>query len=219
MAARDRGSGSTSTRGKRVRRSAKEARRVILDAAEKRLREGGPEAIRLQDIAADVGIAHPTILHHFASRDGLTQALERRAMERLKADLVEALTSEPANESTVLSLIERAFATLGDEGHARLLAWQALQAEPHESDGEWERLLRELADLVHARRVERAVSEGQEVPNVEDSEFVVRLAAAAMLGDGIFAPFLDRSFGRRIDPERQSRFRVWFARLLSEAQS
>jgi hypothetical protein len=43
----------------------------------------------------------------------------------------------------------------------------------------------------------------------------VRLAAAAMLGDGIFAPFLDASFGRANDPARQRRFREWFARLLA----
>ncbi|HBM86930.1 MAG TPA: hypothetical protein DD437_00135, partial [Rhodobiaceae bacterium] len=36
---------------KRIRRSAEESRRVILDAAAKRLAEQGPEGIRLQDIA------------------------------------------------------------------------------------------------------------------------------------------------------------------------
>jgi len=36
-----------------------------------------------------------------------------------------------------------------------------------------------------------------------------------MLGDGIFAPFLDASFGRANDPARQRRFREWFARLLA----
>jgi len=50
---------------KRVRRTKEEAQRVILDAAEERLANGGPEALRLQDIAADVGISHPAILHHF----------------------------------------------------------------------------------------------------------------------------------------------------------
>ena len=41
---------------KRVRRTKEEAQRVILDAAEERLAKGGPEALRLQDIAADVGV-------------------------------------------------------------------------------------------------------------------------------------------------------------------
>jgi AcrR family transcriptional regulator len=198
-----------------VRRSADESQRLILDAAEKRLREGGPEAIRLQDIARDVGISHPAILHHFASRDGLSQALERRAMERLEAELVEALSSQPARGDTAVDLIERAFATLGDAGHARMLAWRVLQAARPEPNAE-QTLLRELAGLLHARRVEAALVERRAPPSSQDTEFAVRLAAAALLGDGIFAPFLDASFGRVNDPARQRRFREWFARLLAE---
>lgn len=200
-------------RKRRTRRSAEEARRLILDAAEKRLREGGPEAVRLKDIARDVGISHPAILHHFESRDGLTHALERRAMERLEDELVEALSTQPARGETAIDVIERAFATLGDAGHARMLAWRVLLAERPESPDRT--LLRSLTHLLHARRLERAEAERQPVPSAQDSEFVVRLAAAAMLGDGIFAPFLDASFGRSNDPARQRRFREWFARLLA----
>src|SRR5262245_47453995 len=197
----------------RVRRSAEEARRLILDAAEKRLREAGPEAIRLQDIARDAGISHPAILHHFGSRDGLTQALERRALERLEAELVEVLSSQPARSDTAVDVIEHAFAALGHAGHARMLAWRVLQA-PRPGPNADRTLLRALADLVHARRVEAAEVEHRPPPSRQDTEFVVRLAAAAMLGDGIFAPFLDASFGRANDPARQRRFREWFARLL-----
>jgi AcrR family transcriptional regulator len=200
---------------RRVRRSAEEAQRLILDAAEKRLREGGPEAIRLQDIARDVGISHPAILHHFASRDGLTQALERRAMARLEAELVESLASQPAVGDTAVAVIERAFAALGDAGHARMLAWRVLQFPDPGDPNEPQQLLRALADVVHARRKAFAEAEGQALPSAQDTEFVVRLAAAAMLGDGIFAPFLDASFGRANDPARQRRFREWFARLLA----
>ena len=203
-------------RNKRVRRSAEEARRVILDAAEKRLREGGPEAIRLQDIARDVGISHPAILHHFTSRDGLTAALERRAMERLKAELVEALSSGPADQDTLIAIIERVFSALGDAGHARMLAWRVLQVErPDPLPGDFQ-LLRELSDLAQARRTALAREAGRPAPPPEDSEFVVRLAAAAMLGDGIFAPFLDANLGRASDPAARRRFREWFARLLAD---
>ena len=55
---------------KRRRLPADEAKTRILEAAQKRLTEGGPDAIRLQDLAADLGISHPAILHHFGSREG-----------------------------------------------------------------------------------------------------------------------------------------------------
>ncbi|MBO6753542.1 MAG: helix-turn-helix transcriptional regulator [Spongiibacter sp.] len=76
---------------KRVRRTKEEAQRVILDAAEERLANGGPEALRLQDIAADVGISHPAILHHFESRDGLVLALSLRTLSNLREGLIELL--------------------------------------------------------------------------------------------------------------------------------
>ena len=200
----------------RIRRTAEEARRVILDAAEKRLREGGPDAIRLQDIARDVGIAHTTILHHFESRDGLTEALQRRAMDRLQRELVAVLEAPGDGSETALGAIERAFATLGDDGHARLLAWRALDS-PGPDDGDREEaMLRSLTDLVHRRRGDFRTSQGEDGPSREDSEFLVRLAAAAMLGDGIFGPYIDFMTGHEHDPDVRRRFRAWFARLLLE---
>ena len=68
----------------RRRRSREEARRLILDAAERLLTEGGPEAVRLQEVGRAVGISHPAVLHHFGSREGLLLELESRAMERLQ---------------------------------------------------------------------------------------------------------------------------------------
>jgi AcrR family transcriptional regulator len=198
----------------RMRRTAEEARRVILDAAEKRLREGGPEAIRLQDVAGDVGISHPTILHHFASRDGLVQALQHRAMERLEQELFEVLERGSASEGTALDAIERVSATLSDAGHARLLAWRILASAGPDAEDRSELMLRELVELVHARRTEYRREHGMPPPAREDAEFTVRLTAAAMLGDGIFDPFFDCWTGHADDPDVRRRFRTWFARLL-----
>lgn len=205
--------------GKRVRRSAEEARRVILDAAEARLRAGGPEALRLQDIAADVGISHPAILHHFESRDGLIDALENRAMQRLEDELVEILRDAPANEDTVLGLLERVFATLGDAGHARVLAWRVLGLDRPRADEGGRNLLRAIADLVHVRQRELAERAGRPVPAPEAAEFRVRLCAMAMLGEGVFGPFIDADFDREDDSDYRRRFRAWFAHLLMDEAS
>ena len=80
---------------KRVRRSADDARREILDAAEAMLRDLGPAGIRLHQIADDVGVSHPAILHHFGSREGLIEAGVNRAVERLESDLIEAIAAPP----------------------------------------------------------------------------------------------------------------------------
>ena len=67
----------------RVRRSAEEARAVILDAAETHLRARGPDGLRLKDLADEIGISHPAILHHFGSRTALVQAVMQRMTESI----------------------------------------------------------------------------------------------------------------------------------------
>lgn len=194
----------------RVRRTAAEARQRILDAAEARLREGGPEAIRLQEIASDVGISHPTILHHFESRDGLTRALGLRITERLVADLVDALSPESSSESTPEEIIDHVFSTIGRTGTARLVAWHALSFASAE---EARALPARITDLLHARRVDAAAEAGTPAPSREDSGFVARLAAAAALGDALSR---DVWSDPRAPRDTDLRFRRWFARLLME---
>src|SRR5215468_5138960 len=137
----------------RRRRTADEARYEILAAAQRRLAEGGPEAIRLQDIARDVGISHTNILHHFESREGLMQALGRSAMGALSADVLRAI-SDPGRSTTTEAVLDRVFATLGESGHARLLAWAALSDRaPVASEPQ---LMRMLGDAVQRRLGEEA---------------------------------------------------------------
>ncbi|HEV2370316.1 MAG TPA: helix-turn-helix domain-containing protein, partial [Acidimicrobiales bacterium] len=71
----------------RTRRSVEEARRLILDAAQRRLIAGGPEAVRVQTVAADVGITDAAVHYHFANREGLMEALLAEAGRRLRRDL------------------------------------------------------------------------------------------------------------------------------------
>src|SRR6478736_553059 len=79
----NRPSRTSSARSKkpRVRRDAETARAAILEATEKRLVHVGPSGIRLQEVAADAGVSHPTVLHHFGSREALVQAVIVRAFQ------------------------------------------------------------------------------------------------------------------------------------------
>ena len=179
---------------------------MILDAAQKRLTEGGPEAIRLQDIAADVGISHPTILHHFGNRDGLLEALEGRAMADLQRDL---MTTSAGLEDT----LDRVFATLGDQGHARLLAWWALGSRQQEL-GDDAGMLREIGDAVHADRVAAAREASASPPTREDTDFTIRLLAAALVGEALLGPLLSSSAGLGDDDAVRTRFHRWLARWI-----
>ena len=56
---------------RRRRFPAAQARARILAAAERKLAEVGPEQLRLTDLAAELGVSHQAILHHFGSREEL----------------------------------------------------------------------------------------------------------------------------------------------------
>lgn len=199
----------------RRRRTAEEARRTILEAAQKRLAACGPEEIRLQDIASDLGISHPAILHHFGSREALLLELSRHALRSLNADLVSVLAD--SSEDDVEAWLDRVFETLRDRGHARLLAWGLLTGRLGRTDAAAEgeaddHLLFELAEVVHARRREVARLAGTELPSLEESVFAVQLVAAALLGDALMGPLLRRSAGLASDDGSGERFRAWLGR-------
>jgi AcrR family transcriptional regulator len=195
----------------RRRRSAEVARKEILDAAQRRLSEAGPDAIRLQEIAADVGIAHPTILHHFGSREGLLRALDTRAIRALTED-IEAMIRSPAAPGSGVDLVERLAQTMDQQGLARLIAWWALRGGGAEAPGDLDpaALVQDVSDLIAERLRE---TEGS-APN--DSEFVsfgVRLAVSAMLGDALIGDIMSPATGEQRAREK-SRFRQWLMEIL-----
>jgi len=200
----------------RRRRSPEVARKEILDAAQQRLAAGGPDAIRLQDIAADVGISHPTILHHFGSRNGLLVALDDRAIRALTED-VEAMMRGPVDLSSGVDLVERLAETMNQQGLARLIAFWAMRGGSAQAPGDVNpaALVEDVSELIAERLSETAGS----APN--DTEFVsfsVRLAVSAMLGDALIGDIMSPVSGEQRDAER-TRFRRWLLEILLAGRS
>ncbi len=205
---------------KRIRRTAEEARKLILDAAEERLANGGPEALRLQDIAADVGISHPAILHHFESRDGLVLALTVRTLQSLRNALLEVLAEVDLQNPNVEAVLASVFGVLSDRGLARLIAWVVLSGRlvPDEvgRNSEEAQLLKEISDAIHALRLKAAADHGLPSSEPQDTMFIVYLVAAAAFGDAVFGLPLIEGFGVTPEdqPQVQRDFRRWFADLI-----
>jgi AcrR family transcriptional regulator len=200
-------------KSKRVRRTAEDARREILDATEAMLRELGPAGIRLQQIAEDVGVSHPAILHHFGSREGLIEAVVHRAVERLEADLIDAIASTPPSDRPLgADLIDRAFDVLVTGGHARVASWLLLSG--HWNPGESR--MRIIARAAHERRLEL---EGAATPaaTLEDTTFRMILVALTIFGEAIAGNALRHSAGLT-DAGAADRFRQWLVRLVIDAK-
>jgi AcrR family transcriptional regulator len=197
-------------KARRQRRSVEEAKREILDAAERRMAETGPAGIRLQDVAADVGVSHPAILHHFGSREGLVQAVVDRALRVLEADLLAALSLPAGSVPDPAALLDRVFETLGNRGQARVLAWLILSGHEPFSGAAARAGWARIAEVTHAARL--AVTRGKKPP-YEDTQFTILLAALVVFGEAIAGgpTFKVAGVEGRDGPRR---FRAWFASLL-----
>ena len=189
-----------------------DARERILTIAGRMLREVGPDGLRLQEIAREVGVSHPAILHHFGSREGLVHAVVERAGASLEADIVASFHAGEA-EADPAALIERVFRTFYGNGHARLIAWLALSGV---SGDHATSKLGEIAQIVHAIRKRKLEERGIRCPPFEDSANVVMLSCFALLGAAICGPAVrEATMPGKKDPTGE-RFRRWLSERLVE---
>jgi AcrR family transcriptional regulator len=194
-------------RGKRLRRTPEEARRLILEAARSRLAATGPEGLRLQDIAAAAGVSHPLILHHFGSREGLVRALTREAAAELRDKLVAAMES---TEYSVEQLLDRVFDTFRD-GLAQRLAW-LITVDPGGGAEGTQLIIRDIADRLHDRRIAAAPA-GTAIARA-DTDALIHLVATSAFGDALYGAQLHRSAGLAATSETDRSFRRWLATLI-----
>ena len=200
---------STAHAAPRRRRTADEARAAILDAAEKRLIASGPTAIRLQEVAADVGVSHPTVLHHFGSREGLVEAVVARALDSLHADLLAAVQTAPQIEDRVGALLDAVFETLVVRGHGRTFLWLMLSGYAPTEDLR----IRSVAEAVHAVRCAKRKDLKKKAPPFQDTYFTVLLPALAMLSMSVAGTTDKEIHGETLGPRP---FRRWLAKLIHE---
>jgi AcrR family transcriptional regulator len=199
----------------RRRRIAAETRNAILEAAERRLLVGGPEAIRLQEIAADAGISHPAILHHFGSREGLVEAMVIRGIANLQAQFLEGWPS--AKEPDIEGVFDRFYEVASHRGIARMLAWLILSGKSNRTMTP--NVFKPAAERMHAGRVRRAQNQGRRLPELEETLFAATFLFILVLGDSLFGPSVRRAIGLGSGADTTRRFRRWLSKLVEQMET
>ncbi|HQT86975.1 MAG TPA: TetR/AcrR family transcriptional regulator [Acidiphilium sp.] len=195
---------SSANRARRTRRSAPEARRQILDAAEAQLAHVGPGGLRLQSIAAEIGLSHPVILHHFGSRERLIDALNARTIEQLKSATSNLVADAVTPTHTIIeSLVEQVFNAVGN-GLAQRLAWLASSGAAGEAS---------IHDAIsHIARLIQA--SGTTPPPPAESYRIALLVASSALGAAIFGSAMSAGSKNIGVTEQQAPFRAWLSDLI-----
>ncbi len=175
------------------------------------LSKAGPDAIRLQEVARRVGVSHPTVLHHFGSREALVEAVVDRSMASLQGELLTTLRMRDIGEPQVVELIERVSRTLGKPENARVFAWLLLSGHADNPNGN--RQLRAIAEAAHSLRV-RERAPGSPEPEFQDTLLSILLVALALFGEALAGDTLRASAGLPQSARSARRFREWLAKLV-----
>ena len=158
---------------RRKRRTAAEAREQVLQVAASRLQRYGLEGLNIVGVAEEVGISHATLIHHFGSSEGMRQALVERMTALLVQDAVETLSG---NES-LDGLFEKLFSVFSTGGHAKLLAWLAIEHGNREPPSE---AMRGLFDALVLACTEQLPGQDMEL-----ARHIITLVISAAIGLGV----------------------------------
>jgi AcrR family transcriptional regulator len=196
------------SKSKRIRRTPDDARRLSLEAAEAGMADGGPAGLRLETVAKAAGVSHPTILHHFGSRDGLIQAMNLRAVEQLRTVLIDVLAASPGSSENAIAPIFAAYRN----GLAQRMIW-LMQSGSFVMGPAGLPMLDEMVLALHALR-ERLAGPDVHI-DVADTRAIVHLTTFTAFGDAILGARLRRAPNANEEARLRAGFEHWFGEMLN----
>jgi len=144
----------------------------------------------------------------------LVQAVISRRVKAMNHEVVLALVGLPPGDTgghaPTIALFERLFQMFGPGGHARVLAFLALEGRVPGAEPE---SLMPLAQAAHAAQIARRASRTPR-PSLEDTHFTLLLAAFGLFGEAIAGPLFRGEPEYAPDKKTSRRFREWLARLI-----
>jgi AcrR family transcriptional regulator len=189
---------------KKTHKSPEQARDAILDAAEQIVVQVGPAGLRISAVAKKAGMAHPNIIHHFGSREGLLNSLANRMGERATHRITEAIKTAvdaPAQgkAAAMTQVLDTAYP--GDEGRAAV--WMHLSG----AESSLKENMQQIVELSHQLR--KTVSEDADL---EHTNRLVMLVTLALVGEVVSGQGIKEALGFAED--NRAHFRAWLAEIL-----
>ena len=198
----------STSKNKRIRRTPADARQLILEAAEADMAAAGPAGLRLQEVAKAAGVSHPTILHHFGSREGLIQALNLKTIEHLKSVLLKVMSTTPSSSGDAIAPLFAAYR----DGLAQRMVWLMQSGNIVMGPAG----LPTLDEMVLALQAMRERMAGPGVPiDIADTRAIVHLTTIAAFGDAILGKRLRRAPDAQAEVARREWFEDWFSEMLN----
>lgn len=198
----------SASKNKRIRRSPADARQLILEAAEADMAAGGPAGLRLQEVAKAAGVSHPTILHHFGSREGLIQALNLKTVEHLRSVLLNVMSAAPSSSEDAIAPLFAAYRG----GLAQRMVW-LMQSGAVAMGPAGLPTLDEMVLALQALR-EKMAGPGVHI-DIADTRAIIHLTTIAAFGDAILGKRLRRAQSAEDEIAERTKFETWFGEMLN----
>ena len=191
---------------RKTHKSPEQARDAILDAAEELMVEVGPAGLRISAVAKKAGMAHPNIIHHFGSRDGLVNALADRVGERATTRITQAI--KQATEAKPEDLVDAMTHVLdtsypGDEGKAAV--WLHLSG----AESSLRQNMQSIVELSHSLRQKL-----DDHASLENTNRLVMLVTLALVGEVVSGQGIKDALGFGNNDESRAYFRRWLSEIL-----
>jgi len=193
----------------RVRRSAEEARALILAAAGRLFQERGPDAVGLKDVADEAGVSHGLVTHYFGTYEGLVEAVLEAQTEAMRVELLTRVAS--SHEEGPEAWLAMTFEAVSRPGHGRLFAWAILSGRTESSDFFARRVkgMAIVADALESWAHDRGVALKR-----EDLEVTLVLAVATSMGYAVGRSALWGALGHEPSADRDRQVRERFSAAL-----
>lgn len=191
---------------KKTHASPEAARNAILDAAEKIVVDVGPAGLRISAVARAARMAHPNIIHHFGSREGLISALADRVGARATDRITKAIRL--AHEAPVEDRVKAMTHVLdvayeGDAG--KVAVWLHMS-------GAQISLKANMQRIVEAAHQLRQVIDGD--VDYANTNRLVMLVTLALIGEVISGGGIKEALGFGTKEANRAHFRQWLAEML-----
>ena len=168
----------------------------------------GPAGLRLQEVAKAAGVSHPTILHHFGSREGLIQALNLKTIAHLKTVLLNVMSAAPSSSGDAIGPLFAAYR----DGLAQRMVW-LMQSGAVAIGPAGLPTLDEMVLALQALR-EKMAGPGVAI-DIADTRAIVHLTTIAAFGDAILGKRLRQAPNAEEETARRDRFENWFSEMLN----
>lgn len=187
------------------------AQERILAAAETAFLEGGVEAVKIQPLAAQLGITDAAVHYHFKNREGLLEALLKRCGRRLKDRIALEENGPLPVRSRLTNAADALHQAFTQEGYAKLAFWLNVAGWVPKGKG----MLEPLAHQVHTDIHKRPPAGPADIS--ERVRFSLCLLHEVLAMESTLGNAFLRSVGLKDNDATRARYRDWLVDLLARS--